>query len=148
MQSRKTNAEPNITEAAEKTGLRIRGLQSRLLEGSGKVQEPPGDTTANLERQLQEYFEYWPGEDSPDTSRLKQIRNRVIDGVAARILRVWERSQEAEGTPFENEVIERLIDGALEKLIANGKAPDRKTRSFPAGPKLAATQLPDAKLQA
>jgi len=148
MQSRKTKAEPNITEAAEKTGLRIRGLQSRLLEGSGEVQEPPDDTTANLEKQLQEYFEYWPGEDSPDTSRLKQIRNRVIDGVAERILRGWERSQEAEGTPFENEVIERLIDGVFERLIANGKVLDRKTRSFPAGPKLAATQLPDAKLQA
>src|SRR6266852_3656570 len=111
VQSRKTKAEPDITEAAEKTGLRIRGLQSRLLEGSGEVQEPPDDTTANLEKQLQEYFEYWPGEDSPDTSRLKQIRNRVIDGVAERILRGWERSQEGQGSPFENEVIERLIDG-------------------------------------
>jgi len=148
MQPRKTKAEPNITEAAAKTGLLIRGLQSRLLEGAGELQEPSSEATANLEKQLQEYFEYWPGEESPDTSPLKRIRNRVMDGVAERILRGWERSLEGKGTPFENEVIERLIDGVLERLIANGKAPDRKTRSFPAGPKLTATQLPDGKLQA
>jgi len=117
MQSRKTKAEPNITEAAEKTGLLIRGLQSRLLERASALPEPLGDTTANLERQLQEYFEDWPGEDSPDANHLKKIRDRVVDGVADRILRSWERSQEAKGTPFENEVMERLIDRVLEKLL-------------------------------
>jgi hypothetical protein len=135
MQSRRTKAEPNITEAAEKTGLLIRGLQSRLLEGAGEPKEPPGDTAANLEKQLQEYFEVWPGEDRPDTTRLQQIRDRVVDGVAERILRGWERSSEGIATPFESEVIDRLIDRMLEKLadgdrMPGSEMPDRMPRSF------------------
>ena len=137
MQSRKTKAQTNITEAAEKTGLLIRGLQSRLLEGAGELQEPSCDTAANLEKQLQEYFEVWPGEDRPDTTRLQQIRNRVVDGVAERILRGWERSSEGFASPFESEVIDRLIDRMLEKLAAadqmpGSKMPERIPRSFAA----------------
>ncbi len=122
MQSRKSKVElnrPNLTEAAEKTGLLIRGLQSRLLEGAGDIQEAPADTAANLERQLQEYFEIWPGEDRPETNRLTQIRNRVVDGVADRILRSWESAPGGAATPFENEVIERLIDRVVEKLASS-----------------------------
>jgi hypothetical protein len=135
MQSRKTKREPNITEAAERTGLLIRGLQSRLLEGGGEVvQEQPGDTTANLEKQLQEYFACWPGEESPDSVPLNRIRQRVIDGVAERILRGWQ--EEGKAHLFENEVIERLVDGVLEMVIANGNGPGRAPR----GPKSATTQ--------
>ena len=53
VQSRKIKPEPNITEATEKTGLLIRGLQSRLLEGVGEVHEATGDTATELENQLQ-----------------------------------------------------------------------------------------------
>jgi len=147
VQSRKIKPEPNITEAAEKTGLLIRGLQSRLLEGASEVHEQPGDTTANLEKQLQEYFAlYWPGEGGPGTGPLNRIRHRVIDGVAERILRGWQ--QDGKAHPFENEVIERLVDGVFEMLIANGNGPGRKARSFPAGPKSATTQLSGSQMQA
>src|SRR5262245_51535485 len=122
MQSRKSKVElnrPNLSEAAEKTELLIRGLQSRLLEGTGDIQETRADTAANLERQLQEYFEIWPGEDRPETNRLTQIRNRVVDGVVDRILRSWESARGGPATPFENEVIERLIDRVVEKLVSS-----------------------------
>ncbi len=90
VQSRKIKPQPNLTEAAEKTGLYIRGLQSRLLEGSGEVLEQSGETTAELERQLQEYFAGWPGEQARGAGPLNRIRNGVIDGVAERILRGWQ----------------------------------------------------------
>ena len=118
MQSRKPKPEQNISEAAEKTGLLIRGLQSRLLEGSGGVQRQPGDATEDLEQQLQQYFAGSSVEEIPVTSHLNWIRNRVIDGVADRIMRGWQQSGKAH--PFESEVIERLIDGVLETLILNG----------------------------
>jgi hypothetical protein len=143
VQSRKIKPEPSITEAAEKTGLLIRGLQSRLLEGVGEVQEDPGDTTTDLENQLQAYFAGWPGEQS--SAAANRIRSRVIDGVAERILRGWQH--EGKGNPFENEVIERLIDGVIEMLISNGGGLGRKPRSFPAGPK-SATQLSGNQMQA
>jgi hypothetical protein len=146
VQSRKIKPETNITEAAEKTGRLIRGLQSRLLEGAGEVQEDPVDTNTDLENQLQAYFAGWPGEQGPGTGPLNRIRNRVIDGVAERILRGWQ--QEGKVHPIENEVIERLIDGVLEMLIANGSGPGRKAQSFPAPPKSAATQLSGNQLQA
>ena len=137
MQSRKIKPEPNITEAAEKTGLLIRGLQSRLLEGVGEVHEEPGDTATDLENQLQAYFAGWPGDATPGGA-LNRIRNRVIDGVAERILRGWQ--QDGKAHPFESEVVERLIDGVLEALVANGGL-GRKSRSFATGPKSATTHL-------
>ena len=117
MQPRKIKPEPNITEAAEKTGLLIRGLQSRLLEGVGEVQEDPGDTTTDLENQLQAYFAGWPGEQSSVAAT--RIRSRVIDGVAERILRGWQH--EGKGNPFEHEVVERPDrQCAGDMLLANG----------------------------
>ena len=139
MQSRKIKPQPNITEAAEKTGLLIRGLQSRLLEGSGEVLEQSGETTAELEKQLQEYFADWPGEQARGAGPLNRIRNRVIDGVAERILRGWQ--QDGTTNSFEHEVIERLIEGVLQILAANGNGAGIKTRAFPTTPKSAATQL-------
>lgn len=144
MQPRKTKPEPNLTEAAEKTGLLIRGLQSRLLEGAPEFREPSGDTTANLsadnlEKQLQEYFACWPGEESRLNSPLNRVRSRVIDGVVERILRAWQ--QEGTTHPFENEVIERLIDGVLDMLAANGNGAGRPIQKFAPGTKSNTTQL-------
>jgi hypothetical protein len=127
VQSRKIKPEPDIAEAAERTGTLIRGLQSRLLEGAGEVLEKPGETAADLEKQLQEYFTSWPGERTAGAGPLNRIRSRVIDGVAERILRGWEEDGKANPitNPIENEVIERLIDGVLEMLIANRSRPAR-----------------------
>ena len=138
MQSRKPKPEQNISEAAEKTGLLIRGLQSRLLDTNAGVQRQPGDATEDLEQQLQQYFACSSGEEIPVTSHLNWIRNRVIDGVADRIMRGWQQSGKAH--PFEGEVIERLIDGVIETLILNGDGLGRKPRSLATGQKTATTQ--------
>jgi hypothetical protein len=135
VQPRKTKQEPNLTEAAEKTGLLIRGLQSRLLESAPE----PADTSANLEKQLEEYFACWPGEESRINSPLNRIRSKVIDGVVERILRAWQ--QDGKTHPFENEVIERLIDGVLDMLAANGNGPGRPAQNFSSSPKSTTTQL-------
>jgi hypothetical protein len=63
----------------------------------------------------------------------------VIDGVAERILLGWQ--QDGCTNSFENEVIDRLIDGVLQILAANGSGAGMKTRTFPATPKSAGTQL-------
>ena len=137
MQPRKTKPEPNLTEAAERTGLLIRGLKSRLLEGA--PEPSTDDSTANLEKQLQEYFACWPGEESRINSPLNRIRNRVIDGVAERILRAWQ--QDGKTHPFENEVIDRLISGVLDIMAANGNGPGRPAQTFSSGPKSTTTQM-------
>jgi hypothetical protein len=142
VQPRKTKPEPNIAEAAEKTGLLIRGLQSRLLEGAKDAEEPSEESTATLEKQLEQYFAGWPGEESRPNSPLNRIRDRVIDGVVERIMRAWQQ-QDQKTHPFENEVIERLIDGVLKMLGSNSTGGGSAGRAKPA-----ATQLPGNKLTA
>jgi hypothetical protein len=136
---RNTKREPNLAAAAEKTGLFIRGLQSRLLEGGSEVEEQPVDTAATLEKQLQEYFASWPGENCPETGSLNRIRNRVIEGVAARMLRGWR--QDAKALPLEDEVTERLIDLLLQTLAGNDNGAGRKARVFSAPPNPATTKM-------
>ncbi len=142
---RNVKREPNIAVAAEKTGLFIRGLQSRLVEGASEVEEQPSDTTVMLETQLQEYFASWPGEKCPDAGSLDRIGS-VHDGVAERILRGWQ--QDGKAHPLESEVTERLIDGVLEMLLANDSGPGSKARGFPAVPKQAAAQLLGSQMKA
>lgn len=145
MQSRKIKPEPNITEAAEKTGVVLRGLQSRLLEGAGAVVEEPGETKEDLENQLQEYFKSWTGHEPAGVAPLMRLRNHVVDGVVERILRGW---QDPESKPLESEVVERLIDGVIEMLLAGdtapGNSPGRPPRPFSAAPKPATTQFQPA----
>lgn len=143
MQSRKIKPEPNISEAAEKTGVLIRGLQSRLLEGAGEVLEESGETNADLEKQLHEYFKGWPAQEPSGSAPLIRLRNHVLDGVVDRILRGW---QDGKNNPLENEVIERLIEGVLEMLASdNGAA--RMPRSLTARPKSATSQLPGSQMR-
>jgi hypothetical protein len=99
-----------IIEAAEKATLVIRGLQSRLRARPADLAEESSD---DLERQLQQYFatSLAPSQRTP---LLNDLRNRVIDRVADRILAHWENS-----SALENEVIERLIDRVIERLGAS-----------------------------
>jgi hypothetical protein len=96
--------EPNLAEAAEKASLVIRGLQSRLRQ---HTLDPTEETPEQLERQLQQYFartERPPGQ-------LGDIRSRVVEGVADRILGQWDQ-----GSALEAEVVERLIRRVLERF--------------------------------
>jgi hypothetical protein len=122
--------EANIAEAAEKTGLLIRALQSRLQDWSGDRAAHPQDETfdetsteetpEDLEKQLQEFFEREAGGGANRQSLLNEIRNRVIDGVVDRIMLEWDHPQRGAATPLESQVIERLIRRVLERLNAAG----------------------------
>lgn len=104
------SAQEPIIAAAEKASLVIRGLQSRLR---ARMAEPGDESSDDLERQLQQYFATSPAP-SQRTPLLTDLRNRVIDRVADRILAHWEQN-----SALENEVIERLIDRVLERLGAS-----------------------------
>ena len=143
MQQRKTKAEPNIAEAAEKTGQIIRELQSRLSEGRGL--EPADEPAADLEQQLQEYFTSWPGEEPMGVEPLSRIRARVLDGVAARILQGWQ--QDGNANLFESEVTERLIEEVIE-LLASKSGAGRTARAFGTDLKSTKTQLQSSPFQA
>ena len=107
MASRKnpdSRTEPNLTEAAEKASLVIRGLQSRLRQ---RPADPLEETPEQLEQQLQQYF----ARTTPQTGQLGEIRNRVVDGVVDRIIRQWEH-----GSALESDVVERLIHRILERF--------------------------------
>ncbi len=95
-----------IREAAEKASLVIRGLQSRLRARPAD----PDETPEELERQLQQYFATSLSP-SHRAGALNELRDRVVDGVADRILREWQQNN-----ALENEVIERLIDRVLERI--------------------------------
>lgn len=100
----------DIHQAAEKASLVIRGLQSRLRTRASA--DPAEESPEELEQQLQHYF----ANSLPAPQRaglLNDIRERVVDGVADRILRHW-----AQGSAIETEVVERLINRLLEHLGA------------------------------
>jgi hypothetical protein len=106
-------AEPDIRQAAERTGLLIRGLQSRLTD------RPSDESAENLEWELQQHFAAEVGPEISCRFPLNKIRQRVIDGVADKILAGWEWAQESNATPLENEVTEKLIERVFERLIGS-----------------------------
>ncbi len=98
--------EPGLTQAAEKASMVIRGLQARLQQRS---LEPQDETAEDLERQLAHYFT----KSTPPAGHLalNDLRSRVVDGVADRILRHWEQNSAIEAA-----VIERLIERLLARF--------------------------------
>ena len=101
-----TRPEANLAEAAEKASLVIRGLQARLQHRPMEVEETPED----LERQLAQYFSRAVTPAARPTL-LGEIRTRVIDGVADRIMRQWEQ-----GTAIEGALVDRLIERLFDRL--------------------------------
>jgi hypothetical protein len=101
--ARQTKSDIKLSEAADKATALLQGLQSRL---SVHREETPED----LDRQLQEYFV------ASDTSVLDQIRERVIDAVADRILESWERGDRRQFGTLENQVIDRVAERILERM--------------------------------
>jgi hypothetical protein len=105
--ARQTKPETKLSEAADKATALLQGLQSRLNSPrAGRPEESPED----LDRQLREYFV------ASDASMLDQIRERVIDAVADRILESWERGDRHELGALEKQVIDRVAERILERM--------------------------------
>ena len=132
--------EPPITEAAEKAELLIRGLQSRLAERAGIA--PDNEPAENLEWELENYFAVETRKQITPLSPLHQIRKRVVEGVAEKVLNGWEWSQDGKEAPLENDVIERLVERVFERLkAAHGELPQPLGRTLPAAAKSPVRQV-------
>jgi hypothetical protein len=101
--ARQTKSETKLSEAADKATALLQGLQSRL-----NVQRE--ETPEDLDRQLQEYFV------ASDAGVLDQIRERVIEAVADRILQSWEHGDRRELGALEKQVIDRVAERILERM--------------------------------
>jgi hypothetical protein len=101
--ARQTKSESKLTEAADKATALLQGLQSRL-------NGPPPEGPDELDRQLQEYFV------ASENGMLDQIRERVIDAVAERILKSWEHGDRSELGALEHQVIDRVAERILERM--------------------------------
>jgi hypothetical protein len=115
--ARQPKSESKLTEAADKATAMLQELQSRLIRDSAPapsvvVRE---ETPEDLDRQLREYFVAESGKVSgaPVPS---QIRDRVIDAVAQRIVESWERGDRRELGALENQVIDRVAARILERM--------------------------------
>jgi hypothetical protein len=111
--ARQTKSELKLTEAADKTAALLQGLQSRLNRDTPAV-PPHEETSEELDRQLRDYFVAESGKS--DTGTLDQIRDRVIDAVANRILERWERGDRRELGALENQVVDRVAERILERM--------------------------------
>jgi hypothetical protein len=105
--ARQTKPETKLSEAADKATALLQGLQSRL---NSQRTESPED----LDRQLREYFV--SSEASSEVGVLDQIRERVIEAVADRIMQSWERGDRRELGALENQVIDRVAERILERM--------------------------------
>jgi hypothetical protein len=122
---------PPILEAAENAERLIRGLQTRLARRAGEA--PAEEPTENLEWELERYFEAEMSQHLAPLSPLQQIRKRVVEGVAEKVLNGWERSRDATGGSLENEVIERLVERVFERLTqTQGDLLEQANRALPA----------------
>jgi hypothetical protein len=112
--ARQPKSETKLAEAADKATALLQGLQSRL---NGRREETPED----LDRQLHEYFaaesERVSERVSNETGVPDEIRDRVIDAVADRILKSWENGGRREFAALENQVIDRVAERILERMM-------------------------------
>lgn len=133
--------EPSITEAAEKAELLIRGLQNRLAECATEIKAEPAE---NLEWELERYFAAETSKQVTTLAPLHQIRQRVVEGVAEKVLNGWEW-RDGKAAPLENEVIERLVERVFQRLIeTHGELPERPNRTLTASATKPARQVPAA----
>ena len=122
--SAEKRADPKLSEAAEKTTAALQGLQSRLgqqpLGRDVALPAAADETNEELEGQLQQYFSETV---APPVRGVNEIRDRVIDGVAEKILRSWEDPRGQLSSAVKAAVIERLIERVVDRL-GKGAFPD------------------------
>lgn len=107
--ARQAKPETKLAEAADKATALLQGLQSRLNSHREESSE-------DLDRQLREYFVSEPVKLPETVDVLDQIRERVIDIVANRILESWERGDRRELGALEAQVIDRVAERILERM--------------------------------
>jgi hypothetical protein len=129
----------SIAEAADKAASRMRQLRSRMsdpaettarvvpreiepVSKAARVVRQDPETIEEMERQLQQLFEQTPGYAMSGSRLLHEIRGRVVDGVAERILAAW-GAEGADAGMLEDEVVERLIVRVLERLRSGKSTP-------------------------
>ena len=106
-----------LTEAAEKTTAVLQGLQSRLSREAAGVRSAQPEVPDELGKQLEEYFA------AASSVTLDDLRNRVMEGVAERILRGWQEPGGRLSAAFKDALVERLIErvlGAIQKENTHG----------------------------
>lgn len=114
--ARQTRSESKLTEAADKATALLQGLQSRLNRDPAPAAVSTRDETPEeLDQQLREYF-VADSEKLSDAGMLNQIRDRVIEAVADRILQRWELGERHELGTLENQVIDRVAERILERM--------------------------------
>ena len=115
--ARQTKPESKLTEAADKATAMLQDLQSRLSRdpGAPRADAAREETPEDLDRQLREYFVAESGK-VPDIRVLDQIRDRVIEAIADRVLASWENGDRRELGTLENQVIDRVAARILERM--------------------------------
>ena len=129
--------ESSIASAAAKTRSVIEGLQESLSAEAPKsvpqyvaaiprrsLEIGPDESNEDLEKQLQSYFARVSSSprggtnitSSVRTQILDELRSRVIDGVAERILAEWACPQPGAAPTLGSELMERLIERLLDQL--------------------------------
>ena len=111
--ARQTKSESKLTEAADKATALLQGLQSRLNRDAA-----PGVVSRerNSGRVGPAASGVFCAESENFAGMLDQIRDRVIDAVADRILESWERGDRRELGALENQVIDRVAERILERM--------------------------------
>jgi|SRR5579862_864122 hypothetical protein len=125
MAERKTD---KLTEAAEKTTAVLQGLQSRLSREAGGMRSARPEIPDDLGKQLEEYFAAAPVQSAASlpsaadqappvhAAGLDEIRSRVMEGVAEKILRTWQQPGGRLSAAFKDALVERLMARVLELL--------------------------------
>ena len=113
--ARQTKSESKLTEAADKATAMLQDLQSRLSRDPVRTQvDIREETPEDLDRQLREYFV--ADSEQPGTRVQDDIRDRVVEAVADRILESWERGDRRALGALENQVIDRVAQRILERM--------------------------------
>lgn len=133
----------SLASATAKTQSVIEGLQARLSgQPAARVHKPPvsaakkknvnvieveevEETEEELDQQLQTYFARttvqagpFPSVANLSSRQVRDLRERVIEGVVHRILAEWARHDQElpGGARLGNEIMERLIQRVLEQF--------------------------------